>query len=166
MEMKTLPERFEDTAVDIVTFGGEKWLRGPQIAEALGFQNPSKAISDIYTRNKSEFDDSTNIMIEMPTGSGRQIVRLYNARGAALIAMKARTPKGEAFRRWVLDVLEGLPGVDEDAPLKPVEGFTADVLTTLRRLFYERKGMTALVRYLNLGLGTMECSRLLGVSPV
>jgi hypothetical protein len=162
MLMTRQTEVFEDTDLEVISFGGERWLRGPQIAGALGFKNPSKAISDIYSRNRSEFDDTTTLVIEMPTNSGRQLVRLYNARGAALIAMKANTPKGEAFRRWVLDVLEGK--ADADVPIRSGE-MTAGVLYSLREMFLQRKGNTQLVRYRQMGLGTAEIARLLDCKP-
>ena len=156
-------ETFEGVELEVVSFGGERWLRGPQIAGALGFKNPSKAVSDIYSRNRSEFDDSTTLVIEMPTNSGRQLVRLYNARGAALIAIKAQTPKGEAFRRWVLDVLEGKVSVDDDAPVAAGQ-MTATVAARLRQLFIETPKMRNLIRHRAQGLTTGEIAKLIEVS--
>lgn len=162
MKIETLPERFEGTAIDVVIFGGEKWLGGQQIADALGFKNPRQAASDMYRRNKSEFDDSTNIALEMTTAGGVQLVRLFNARGASLFAMKAQTPKGEAFRRWVLDVLEGST---DSAPVEPGAGIPAGVLHNLRMMFLQRKGGTTLVRLVNAGLATHEIAKVLEVTP-
>jgi prophage antirepressor-like protein len=154
-------ETFEGVELEVVSFGGERWLRGPQIAGALGFKNPSKAVSDIYSRNRSEFDDSTTLVIEMPTNSGRQLVRLYNARGAALIAMKAQTPKGEAFRRWVLDVLEG--SADTGA-VAAGENMPPTVKSALIEMFLARKNNLPIVRYRGKDLSTAEIGRLIGVS--
>lgn len=137
---------------------------GPQIGAALGFADPGKAIRKIYSRSPSEFDESTNIMIELSTDGGRQLVRLYNARGAALIAMKAQTPKGEAFRRWVLDVLEGKSDIDT-GPMAEAEGVSLTVMHELRTMYLSRKGMAQLVRYLGMGLKTAEIARLLEVTP-
>jgi len=156
-------EVFEDAQLEVVGLGGERWLRGPQIAGALGFKNPSKAISDIYSRNRSEFDDTCTLVIEMPTNSGRQLVRLYNARGAALIAMKANTPKGEAFRRWVLDVLEGKAAADT-GPVTPASDMNGTVAYRLRMMFLEAPKMRQLIRHRVQGLNTGEIAKLLDVS--
>lgn len=163
MQLVTLPERFERTEFDAVLLGGETWLRGPQIGAALGFENPMKAIQKIWSRNEREFDDTTTLLMQVPTAGGRQLVRLYNARGAALIAMKAQTPKGEAFRRWVLDVLEG----KTDAEGQPVAAgeMTPGVLYSLRAMFTQRRGNTALLRYREKGLSVSEIAKLLDVRP-
>lgn len=46
-------------------------------------------------------------VLEMSTSTnlGNKI-RIFSLRGCHLLAMLARTPVAEAFRRWVLDVLE------------------------------------------------------------
>ncbi len=159
MQLMTLPERFGETSFDAVIIGDEKWLRGPQIGAALGLADPTRAVQKIWDRNQSEFDDSTTMVVQIPTGGGRQLVRLYSARGAALIAMKAKTARAEAFRRWVLDVLEG---VADQSPVAPGE-MPAGVRNTLQAMFVQRKGNTALIRYRQMGLGPAEIGRLLGV---
>ena len=161
MQLMTLPERFGETSFDAVIIGDEKWLRGPQIGAALGLADPTRAVQKIWDRNQSEFDDSTTMVVQIPTGGGRQLVRLYSARGAALIAMKAKTARAEAFRRWVLDVLEG---VADQSPVAPGE-MPAGVRNTLQAMFVQRKGNTALIRYRQMGLGPAEIAKLLGVGP-
>jgi hypothetical protein len=163
MQFVTLPERFERTEFDAVILGGETWLRGHQIGGALGFENPGKAITKIWDRNQSEFDDSTTMLVQVPTSGGRQLVRLYNARGAALIAMKAQTPKGEAFRRWVLDVLEGKADAGDDTPIQAGE-LTPTVLYRLRAQFIEYPKMRQLIRYRSQGLSRKEIAKLLDVT--
>jgi hypothetical protein len=161
MQIITQPESFEDTPIDVIVMAGEKWVGGPQIGAALGFADPAKAMRKIYARSIREFDETTNIMVELPTAGGRQLVRLYNARGAALIAMKAQTSKGEAFRRWVLDVLEGTA---DTGPVAPAAGVPPIVLAKLRSMFLGSKGNSALVRYRSMGLGSSEIARLLEVA--
>jgi len=41
------------------------------------------------------------------SGSMKQNARIFSPRGRHLLAMYARTANAAAFRRWVLDVLEG-----------------------------------------------------------
>lgn len=162
MQIMNISERFEDTAIDIVVIGSERWVRAHQIGAALGLVDPDRAVRKIVTRSQTEFDETTTIAIELPTAGGRQLVRLYNARGAALIAMKAQTAKGEDFRRWVLDVLEGK---DDNTPVAAATNIPDGVLGSLRAQFLGMKGSSALVRYLAMGLGTSEIARLLGIRP-
>ena len=158
MTMQTIQERFEETAIDILVIGAERWVRGPQIAEALGFRDPDEAAKQMFKRSRSEFDESTTLVIEVPTAGGPQLVRLFNARGAALFAMKARTPKGEAFRRWVLDVLEGVASLPEQGM---AQGLSPVVLGNLREMFLARPKMRSLVRYCAMELGAAEIAKLL-----
>lgn len=161
MTFPTISERFEETPIDLVLIGNQRWVRGTSVGSALGFADPKKSVKDIYTRNQQEFDDSTTLVIEMQTAGGRQLVRLYNARGAALIAMKAQTPKGEAFRRWVLDVLEGAV---ETGPVEPGQNIPPTVLSGMIEMFLARKHNVPIVRYRGKDLSASEIGRLLGVS--
>jgi hypothetical protein len=101
------------------------------------------------------------MVVELPSSGGPQLTRLYNARGAALIALKANTPKAEAFRRWVLDVLEGLA---DETPVPVASGLPKGVANDLQVLFVSRKGNAALLRYLAMGLGSAEIAKLLDIS--
>lgn len=156
-------ERFETVDMDLIHVGGERWLRGADIGAALGFRDPDDAVKKILQRNRSEFDESTMISVELSTSTGYRSTRLYNARGAALIAMKAQTPKGEAFRRWVLDVLEGK--ADAEGQSVAAGEMTPGVLYSLRSMFTQRRGNTALLRYREKGLSVSEIAKLLDVRP-
>lgn len=96
---------FESTHLDVIDRDGEPWLRGPQIAGALGF-NRDDRIADLFNRNYEEFTESMTALVKLPTAGGEQMVRIFSLRGAHLLGMLARTDKAAAFRRWVLDVLE------------------------------------------------------------
>lgn len=102
--MKSLT--FQSTQLDIIDRKGRRWLRGAQIALALGYRDPAAAAKDLYSRNESEFPEGMTQVIKLKTKGGRQDVRVYSPRGVHLFAMLARTPKAQEFRRWVLDVLE------------------------------------------------------------
>ena len=168
MQIMTTQEAFEGTPLEVVSFGGERWVRGPHIAAALGFADPADAAKKMYQRNQSEFDEACCIAVELPSPAGKRLVRLYNARGAALFAMKAQTPKGEAFRRWVLDVLEGKAGIGADVsdglPAAAAEGVQATVINALREMFLSQRHSPAVVRYRSMGLNAAEIRKLLSVS--
>lgn len=98
---------FEKTEFDIVDIHNIPWLRGMQIAYALGYQNPAQDIHNLYNRNADEFTDEMTQILDLPTAGGVQPVRIFSPRGSYLLGMLARTEKAKAFRQWVLDVLEG-----------------------------------------------------------
>lgn len=97
---------FRDVNFDITDIHGQPWLRGLQVASALGYKNPAADIVNLYNRNADEFTDSMTQVIELPTAGGKQQVRVFSLRGCHLLGMLARTKVAKEFRRWVLDVLE------------------------------------------------------------
>jgi prophage antirepressor-like protein len=97
---------FQNTTFEIIDWQGQPWLRSPQIAEALGY-NQVNRVADLYSRNAAEFTPAMTEVIDLPTAGGVQPVRIFSLRGAHLLGMLARTERAAEFRRWVLDVLEG-----------------------------------------------------------
>lgn len=98
---------FENTEFDVVDIHNVPWLRGLQVASALGYQNPTADAANLYSRNADEFTDEMTQVLDLPTAGGVQPVRVFSPRGCYLLGMLARTEKAKAFRQWVLDVLEG-----------------------------------------------------------
>lgn len=106
--MTTLqPLVFDDTVFSVVDRDGQPWLRGPEIATALGYER-ADAIARIHKRNADEFTqemtDTVNLTV---SGNLQSSTRIFSLRGAYLLGMFASTPPAKRFRRWVLDVLEG-----------------------------------------------------------
>lgn len=97
---------FENVEFDVVDVHSVPWLRGPQIAGALGY-NRDDRLADLYARNADEFTAEMTQLVELDTAGGRQQVRIFSPRGCYLLGMLARTERAKAFRAWVLDVLEG-----------------------------------------------------------
>lgn len=98
---------FENIEFDVVDIHNIPWLRGMQVAYALGYKNPAQDIRNLFDRNAEEFTEEMTQIVELDTAGGRQPVRIFSPRGCYLIGMLARTEKARDFRRWVLDVLEG-----------------------------------------------------------
>ena len=98
---------FQETEFDVVDIHNVAWLRGLQVASALGYQNPTADAANLYSRNADEFTEEMTQVLELPTAGGVQPVRVFSPRGCYLLGMLARTEKAKAFRQWVLDVLEG-----------------------------------------------------------
>ena len=97
---------FGEVVFDVTVSGGVRWLRGLQIATALGYKNPSVDIKNLHARNADEFTPDMTQVMHLPTAGGVQQVRVFSLRGAHLLGMLANTDKAKAFRRWVLDVLD------------------------------------------------------------
>ncbi|SFB46111.1 BRO-N domain-containing protein [Azotobacter beijerinckii] len=105
---------FRDVEFDVVDRNGRPWLRLPQIGVALGYANPYK-VQQVYDRNADEFTDAMTGVVKLTTPGGKQDVRIFSLRGAHLIGMLAKTKPSKGFRRWVLDVLDGMT----DTPPEP-----------------------------------------------
>lgn len=111
--MTALALSFHEVQFDIIDRNGQPWLRGLQVASALGFKNPSSDITNLYDRNADEFTDAMTALVKVPdlglqTASAGQMreVRIFSLRGCHLLAMLARTKIAKEFRQWVLDVLD------------------------------------------------------------
>lgn len=142
---------FQEQQIDVIRLNGELWLRGGQIGHALGFTDPNRAIARLFKRNKKEFTADMTTAIEVPTAGGIQLARIFNARGAALLAMLAKTDKAADFRAWVLDVLEG--------EQKQLPSQRLDLLQ--KELLKSRPRWKKIIAYKELGLKNYEIAKLL-----
>ena len=111
MTASSLPDcvRFHDTELSIIDRDGVPWLTSADLGRALGYLS-SDEVGRLYRRNKDEFSDDMALTVKL-TGRGQVAPtnhRVFSPRGCHLIAMFARTDRAKEFRRWVLDVLEGL----------------------------------------------------------
>jgi prophage antirepressor-like protein len=107
----TIPSKikFENTELSIIDRDGRPWIASTDLAIALGYSR-SDEVGRIYRRSSDEFNSEMTLTAKLALRG--QVAptqhRLFSPRGAHLIAMFARTPKAKAFRKWVLDVLEGM----------------------------------------------------------
>ncbi|WP_417844823.1 Bro-N domain-containing protein [Thalassospira sp.] len=128
--------KFHDTELTVIDRDGTEWISSPDLARALGYKR-SDEISRIYRRNADEFTahmtQTANLALRGQIAA--RPVRLYSLRGAHLVALFATTDTAKEFRRWVLDVLEGL----EKPALAPAPVVRSRVLTrTDHRLINQR----------------------------
>lgn len=100
---------FEDKSIRVIEKDGQVWLGAADIARALEYNRADK-VTRLYERHAAEFTDSMTKIVETPTlghpGNLLTKTRVFSLRGAHLVAMFARTSKGQAFRRWLLDMIE------------------------------------------------------------
>jgi len=154
---------FHDTKFEVVDLDGEPWLRGQQIADALGFKNKAQGADDLYKRNAAEFTEAMTQVLDLPSAGGIQKTRIFSLRGAHLLGMLASTSKAIEFRRWVLDILDGRVAPQETGRM-----------TYPQRLAYlkERRGLAReLSTCVDAGFAAelydnlWHVSRLLGITP-
>ena len=99
---------FKDCAFDVIDRDGQVWLQASDVARALGYASLD-AVSRIYRRNADEFTEAMTGTVKLTaSGNMQRTMRVFSLRGAHLIAMFARTERAKEFRRWVLDILDGI----------------------------------------------------------
>lgn len=108
--MNSLALSFNDVQFDVVDRNGSPWIKSRDLANALGYAD-EKSVNRIYQRNVDEFTDQMVGGVNLTTPSGLQEVRIFSLRGCHLLAMFARTAIAKEFRKWALDILEGLSAV-------------------------------------------------------
>lgn len=154
---------FHDTTLQVVDQDGEAWLRLPQIGAALGYESQYK-VQQVYDRNASEFTEHMTAVVELPTAGGVQKVRIFSLRGAHLLGMFARTARAAEFRRWVLDILEGVVAPLETGRMTFPQrlAYLKERRSLVRELGGCRERGAAQELYSNL----LQVSRLLGMTPI
>lgn len=81
---------------------GEPWFVGKDIAEALGYKNPQKAIRD-------HVDAEDKGVNELFTPGGKQNIAIINESGLYSLMLKSKLPAAKKFKRWVTS--EVLPSI-------------------------------------------------------
>ena len=102
--------------VRTVVIDGEVWFIGNDVATALGYSNPQKAIRD-------HVDVEDKGVNESFTPGGKQQITVINESGVYSLVFSSRLPTAKAFKRWVTS--EILPAIRKtgryEMPLTPEE---------------------------------------------
>ena len=88
--------------VRTVEINGTPWLVGKDVAEALGYTNPQKAIRDHVDEEDKGVNDSF-------TPGGAQTLVVINESGLYSLVLSSKLPTAKKFRRWVTS--EVLPSI-------------------------------------------------------
>lgn len=110
------PEFGEIRTVEI---DGEPWLVGKDAAQALGYQNPSKALSD-------HVDDEDKLNNESLLSLGQRGGWLINESGLYSLVLSSKLPGAKKFRRWV--TAEVLPSIRQHGAYMTPETLEAAIL--------------------------------------
>lgn len=81
---------------------GEPWFSGKDVAVALGYSNPHKAIRD-------HVDNEDKGMNETFTPGGKQVITVINESGLYSLILSSKLPSAKQFKRWVTS--EVLPSI-------------------------------------------------------
>ena len=88
--------------VRMVMMDGEPWFVGKDVAEALGYSNPRKAIADHVKENHKGVTNCDTL-------GGNQNLTIIDEAGLYSLVMRSKTEKAEAFQEWVTS--EVLPSI-------------------------------------------------------
>ena len=88
--------------VRTVTINAEPWLVGRDVAEALGYSNPRKAISD-------HVDAEDRGVTKCDTLGGPQEMTIINESGLYALVMSSKLPTARRYKHWVTS--EVLPSI-------------------------------------------------------
>lgn len=102
--------------VRTVEISGTPWLVGKDVAVALGYSNPRKAIADHVDAEDQRKSDGVTIRDSI----GRdQNPTLINESGLYSLILSSKMPKAKAFKRWVTS--EVLPAIRRDGVYQSVK---------------------------------------------
>lgn len=98
--------------VRTVEIDGQPWLVGKDVAVALGYKEPTKAVRD-------KVDPEDRGMSKMDTPSGEQEMLIINESGLYSLILSSKMPKAKAFKRWVTS--EVLPTIRKNGVYESVK---------------------------------------------
>jgi prophage antirepressor-like protein len=102
---------FNDVQIPFVQQEEDICIQAVVVAKALGYQKPREAVSNIITRNRTEFEGLTRSPnlgetadLAVTYATARYV--FLTERGIYHFCMLAKTPKAEHFRKWVSSTLQ------------------------------------------------------------
>lgn len=112
---------YESSEVRTLEIDGEPWFVGKDVAEILGYSNPSKALSD-HVDEEDKLDNESLLSL------GQRGGWLINESGLYSLILSSKMPNAKKFKRWITsEVLPSLRKTGsysmERKPLSPAEMF-------------------------------------------
>lgn len=98
---------------------GEYWLAGKDVAQALGYSNPRKALAD-------HVDEEDKGVTKCDTLGGTQDITIINESGLYSLVLSSKLPSAKKFRRWVTS--EVLPSIRKHGAYMTQETLEAAIL--------------------------------------
>ena len=97
IQQSNLPQVFENEQFGRVRgldIDGEPWFVGKDVAVALGYSNPQRAI-------RNHVDDDDKGVTEMVTPGGKQQIPIINESGLYSLIISSELPGAKQFKRWI-----------------------------------------------------------------
>ena len=98
--------------VRTVELDGQPWLVGADVATALGYKNPRKALAD-------HIDPEDKGVTKRDTPGGEQEILIINESGLYSLILSSKMPKAKAFKHWVTS--EVLPAIRKNGVYETVK---------------------------------------------
>ena len=95
-----------------VELNGQPWLVGADVATALGYKNPRKALAD-------HIDPEDKGVTKRDTPGGEQEILIINESGLYSLILSSKMPKAKAFKHWVTS--EVLPAIRKNGVYETVK---------------------------------------------
>lgn len=95
-----------------VEINGTPWLVGADVATALGYKNPRKALAD-------HIDPEDKGVTKRDTPGGEQEMLIINESGLYSLILSSKMPKAKAFKHWVTG--EVLPALRKNGVYETVK---------------------------------------------
>ena len=131
MNNLTVFENPEFGSIRTVELDGEPWLVGKDVAEALGYTNPRKALID-------HVDDEDKGVTKCYTPGGDQDMTIINESGLYSLVLSSKLPTARKFRRWVTS--EVLPSI------RKTGRYTAKPMTSYQQMMAETRRRNAQIQ--------------------
>lgn len=146
------PEFGEIRAVEM---DGEPWFVGKDVATALGYSNPRKALND-------HVDDEDKGVTKCYTPGGEQEMTIINESGVYSLIFSSKLESAKKFKRWVTS--EVLPSIRRHgayiAPQAQPQGVEAAALQAVLQPFAAAmEAMTAAVQTLTQRMDNLDQNR-------
>ena len=93
---------FEQNSLDVVVIDGQPWFNASQVAKALGYTNPSKALQDNVSGKYNQ---------QLDLGKPGKKPNFISEPGLYQLIMRSNLPTAEKFQDWVFE--EVLPSIRE-----------------------------------------------------
>lgn len=129
---------FKGTNVTTIEFDNEVWFLGNNIAEALGYTNASKAITDHVDDDDSRvlmygaYNETLKPKNTLWKGSDYSSKTIINESGMYSLVLGSKLPSAKAFKRWVTS--EVLPSI------RKTGSYTQRPMTTQEQVSLALKG--------------------------
>ena len=141
--------------IRVVEVDGEPWFVGKDMAEALGYQNPSKALAD-------HVDDEDKLNNESLLSLGQRGGWLINESGVYSLIFSSKLESAKKFKRWV--TAEVLPAIRKHgayiAPNAQPQGIEAAALqAVVQPITAALEALTGVVQAMSQRLDGLEQGR-------